>query len=114
MNSVITQLAGLTAALTVAAEESPRGIAMQPLKAANERLLVVGIGLIAGSELPEHDIPGEATIQVLSGAVTLIVDGDETDLLADEIMEIPQARHRVRALGPSTILLTQVKHDSRA
>lgn len=114
MDAVITQLAGLTAALDAAAAESPRGVAVQWLTSPNDRLRIAGIGLAAGSELAEHDNPGDAVLQVLSGAVTVFASGDEVDVLADEILELPHARHRVVALGPSTLLLIQVVRDSVA
>jgi quercetin dioxygenase-like cupin family protein len=68
------------------------------------------IALRAGVELAEHENPGEATVQVLSGRVELrshgglIWSGRSGDLLA-----VPDDRHSLHALEDSAVLLTVVK-----
>lgn len=99
-------------------------VARQQLKAAQESaasraaVAVVGgheqalrhtvLALLAGSKLAEHDNPGEATLFVLSGRVTLAAEGEEWDARSGDLVEIPSARHEVRAEEDSTLLLTTV------
>jgi quercetin dioxygenase-like cupin family protein len=65
------------------------------------------IALVAGSELSEHENPGEATLQVLSGRVRLVGDsGFAAEGAAGELLVIPDERHRLEAVEDSTVLLT--------
>jgi quercetin dioxygenase-like cupin family protein len=64
------------------------------------------IALMAGRSLGEHDSPGEASLQVLSGQVRLHAgeetwDGEEGDYLV-----IPPTRHDLEAVSDSVVLLT--------
>ena len=68
------------------------------------------IALAKDAALAEHASPGEATLYVLRGRVTLTAgtaswEGREGDLLV-----IPDAPHSVTALADSAVLLTVVKH----
>lgn len=62
----------------------------------------------AGSQLADHNNPGEATLLVLSGEVTLAwADGSESARLkAGEYTVIPQAKHRLDAHADSVVLLS--------
>ena len=71
------------------------------------------IALLAGHELAEHDSPGEATLQVLSGRVRFAAASGGCDLVAGELLPIPRERHAVAAAVDSVLLLTVVK-DSRS
>jgi quercetin dioxygenase-like cupin family protein len=68
------------------------------------------VALAAGRSMTEHENPGEATVQVLSGRVELrshgglMWSGRKGDLLA-----VPNDRHSLHALESSVILLTVVK-----
>ncbi|MGC5614646.1 cupin domain-containing protein [Georgenia sp. Z1491] len=62
--------------------------------------------LLEGTELQEHDSPGEATLHVLRGRVVLHAGQDEVELAAGAMAEIPPVRHGVRALEDSACLLT--------
>lgn len=66
------------------------------------------IVLVAGSELAEHDAPGEATLQVIHGRVQLRTATAAWDVGAGELMRIPAARHALTALEDSGVLLTVV------
>lgn len=66
------------------------------------------LALRAGEGLAEHESPGEATLQVLRGRVTL---GTETatgscELRAGHLVEIPDERHDLQALEDSVVVLT--------
>lgn len=67
------------------------------------------IALRAGEQLSDHENPGESTVQVLAGRVTLRAgevswNGSEGDLLI-----VPDAVHSLDAVEDSVILLTVVK-----
>ena len=67
------------------------------------------IALNEGSELAEHESPGEATLQVLQGRVQLVSEQATWDGMAGDHLVIPNARHSLRALSDSVVLLTVVK-----
>lgn len=64
------------------------------------------IALAGGRSLDEHENPGEATIQVLRGRVRLDCGGDSWEAAAGHLLLIPPARHSLRALEDSVVLLT--------
>ncbi len=98
----------MTAHLMGLADESPQGRAVQQITLDHTTLRMTAIGFTAGSELPDHENPGEATLQVLVGRVTLSWGARSLEVERGMIARIPDARHRVVALEPSVILLTAV------
>jgi len=64
------------------------------------------IALVGGRTLGEHESPGEATLQVLSGRVRLSADGESWDGGAGDYLVIPPARHDLQALEDAVVLLT--------
>lgn len=64
------------------------------------------IALAAGRELAEHDSPGEATLQVLVGHVTLSAGEQTWEGRTGDLLEIPDARHALAAHEDSAVLLT--------
>lgn len=64
------------------------------------------MALLADAELPEHDSPPEATLQVLTGRVRLSGRDRGWELGAGDILPIPPERHSVTALEDSVFLLT--------
>jgi quercetin dioxygenase-like cupin family protein len=76
---------------------------------AGQRLRQVLVSLAVGGELPEHDRPGEATLQVLRGRVRFTtVGGDAWEGGPGDLLAIPDERHAVSALEDSAVLLTIV------
>lgn len=67
------------------------------------------IALREGSELGEHESPGEATIYVIQGSVRLVAGDEHWDGRAGDLIEIPDSRHSLRALADSAVLLTVAK-----
>lgn len=67
------------------------------------------VGMIAGSELGEHENPGEATLHVLRGRVRLSSGDVSWEGRAGDLLKIPNARHSLRALEDSAVLLTVAK-----
>ena len=51
------------------------------------------IALAAGRELAEHESPGEATLQVVTGRVVLRSGEDAAELTAGQLVAIPRQRH---------------------
>jgi quercetin dioxygenase-like cupin family protein len=69
------------------------------------------LAMAAGAALAEHDNPGEATLFVLSGRVTLAADGESWQARTGDLLVIPSARHMVTADEDSTLLLTAVPRN---
>ncbi|KQU68924.1 LuxR family transcriptional regulator [Phycicoccus sp. Root563] len=67
------------------------------------------IALAAGSRLDDHENPGEATLQVLQGRVTLIAGDDSWNGSPGDLLFIPDSRHALHAVEDSVILLTVAK-----
>ena len=63
------------------------------------------LALPEGGGLPDHDAPGPASLQCLSGEVVLAAGETEWRLPAGSAVLIPQTRHEVRALADSLCLL---------
>ncbi|EON24794.1 hypothetical protein CF8_1172 [Nocardioides sp. CF8] len=64
------------------------------------------IALRAGSRLDEHENPGEATLQVLHGRVTLAAGENKWNGSPGDLMTIPDSRHSLDAVEDSAVLLT--------
>lgn len=76
----------------------------------HERVLrQTAIGMIEGSELAEHENPGETTVRVLRGRVRLSSRGEFWDGRPGDLLKVPDARHGLLALETSAVLLTLTK-----
>lgn len=64
------------------------------------------VALTAGSELAEHDNPGEASLLVLAGRIVLKAGADSWDGRTGDLIEIPPSRHSVQATEDAVILLS--------
>ena len=64
------------------------------------------IALRAGSNLEEHENPGEATLQVLHGRVNLVVGENRWNGSPGDLMFIPPAPHSLESVEDSVVLLT--------
>jgi quercetin dioxygenase-like cupin family protein len=75
----------------------------------DHRLRQTVIALLAGRRLEEHESPGEATLQVLSGRVRLTAGDDAREARLGDLVPIPPVRHALEADEDSVVLLTVVK-----
>lgn len=67
------------------------------------------IALRAGTNLDEHESPGEATVHVLHGRVTLVAGGDRWNGSPGDLLLVPDRRHALEAVEDSVVLLTVAK-----
>ena len=67
------------------------------------------IALRAGMSLDEHENPGEATVQVLHGRVTLVAGDNRWHGSPGDLMFVPDSRHALDAVEDSVVLLTVAK-----
>lgn len=100
-------LTTVAATLLTQAKDSHSGRAAQTVYGGHEHgLRQTVIALAGGHELAEHESPGEATVQVLSGAVRLTADDEAWQGDAGDLLVIPPRRHALAALEDSAVLLT--------
>ncbi|RYG79052.1 cupin [Yimella sp. RIT 621] len=89
------------------ADESKVGRSALTLKGGGgQTLSQVLLTMNAGSQLADHNNPGEATLLVLSGEVTLGWADGSAQLKAGEYTVIPQTKHRLDAHADSVVLLS--------
>jgi quercetin dioxygenase-like cupin family protein len=67
------------------------------------------IALRAGTSLDEHVNPGEATVQVLHGRVTLVTGENRWNGSPGDLMFVPDSRHSLESVEDSVVLLTVAK-----
>jgi len=92
--------------LDQARESSSRRAATTVYGGRDAILRQTAMALLDEAELPEHDSPPEATLQVLSGHLRLTGQGRSWELAAGDIIPIPPERHAVLAREDSVFLLT--------
>jgi quercetin dioxygenase-like cupin family protein len=67
------------------------------------------IALAGGRRLEDHVNPGEATVHVLHGRVTLNAAGDAWSGRAGDLIIVPESVHSLEASEDSVVLLTVAK-----
>jgi len=67
------------------------------------------IALVGGHRLDEHSHPGEATVHVLSGRVSLNAGGNGWNGSPGDLLIVPDSIHSLEALEDSVVLLTVAK-----
>lgn len=94
-----------------AARAARSGRAAQTVYGGHEHVLrQTLVALRAGARLDEHDSPGEATVQVLSGRIVLVAASASWEGATGALLVVPPERHSVEALEDSTFLLTVAKY----
>jgi len=95
------------------ARSAPAGRSAHTVHGGHDHLLrQTLIALTAGTELAEHNSPGQATLQVLRGRVRVTAGPDTWTGEAGDLLVIPPERHGLHADSDAVILLT-VLADSR-
>jgi quercetin dioxygenase-like cupin family protein len=70
---------------------------------------VTVFGFDTGEQLTEHQAARAAVVQVLSGRLRFIVDGEELDLVDGSWLHMaPGAPHSLIAIEPTVMLLTLI------
>ena len=67
------------------------------------------LALTAGTELAEHENPGEATLLVLQGSVRLHSGENSQEGQDGDLLVIPPSRHGLEALTDAAVLLPVAK-----
>ncbi len=102
-----TSLHDLVKTQLAAAHEAPAGRSALTLHGGRDHhLRQTLIALVAGRSLGEHESPGEATLQVLSGRVVLHAGSERWEGGEGDHLVIPPARHDLEALTDTAVLLT--------
>lgn len=92
------------------AASSAGGRTAQTVMGGHEKVLrQTVIAMVAGAELTEHANPGEASVYVLRGRVTLAAGGESWDGRDGDLLIVPDMPHSLRALHDSAVLLTVAK-----
>jgi quercetin dioxygenase-like cupin family protein len=103
-------LTALTAELLDTARGSSSGRGARTLVGGHTHTLrQTLVALRAGAALDEHENPGEATLQVLTGRVRLTSGDSSTDGTTGDLLTVPDARHSLTALEDAAVLLTVAK-----
>jgi quercetin dioxygenase-like cupin family protein len=75
-------------------------------------LEVMRMVLDAGKAVPEHQVPGELTMQCLEGAIEILAHGKTTLLKSGEMMFLAgNVPHALHAVENSSLLVTIVLHS---
>lgn len=110
----VVHMRELAEELAAAATAASSGRESRTLPHAGSSLRQTLTALTAGTALDDHESPGSATLFVLSGTVVLGWSGNELTLQTNDLVQIPDARHRLDAPSDAVVLLTvagQPVHD---
>jgi quercetin dioxygenase-like cupin family protein len=92
------------------ATDETRGTAVSSSLLKTPHLQLMRVVLAAGHALPEHHVPGEITIQCLSGEADVVTPSRTCRLASGTLVMLPAAEpHRVQA-HLDTLLLVTVLH----
>lgn len=89
------------------ATDESRGTAISSSLLKTPHLQLLHVVLAAGHALPEHHVPGEITIQCISGEADVVTPATSCRLVAGTLVMLPAAEpHRVQAHLDTALLVT--------
>ena len=89
---------------------APAGRTAQTVMGGHEKVLrQTMIAMAKDAELTEHANPGQASVYVLRGRVTLSAGGQSWEGRDGDLLIVPDAPHGLQALQDSVVLLTVAK-----
>ena len=92
------------------AQRNSSGRSAETVHGGHEKVLrQTVVALRGGQRMDEHENPGEATLQVLLGRVTLVAGDVSWDGRDGDLIVVPQERHALEAHEDSVVLLTVAK-----
>lgn len=104
-----TSLDALAREQLEAARRSSAGRSAATVVGGHERSLrQTVVALTEGSEMAEHENPGEASLVVITGRIELLAGENTWQARSGDLIEIPPERHTLRALEDCAVLLTAV------
>ena len=101
----LVPLGDLADALLADLHNHPAGRAAKTILSGTVMRAVM-VALRQGEAMSEHDSPPAATLQVLSGQVTVRAGEREWRVAAGQLVQVPPLRHAVEADTDSVFLLT--------
>ncbi|MCE0487136.1 cupin domain-containing protein [Ornithinimicrobium sediminis] len=104
-HSPVTSLPDVVDRLVEEARTADHGLRVEAVVDQHLQHAVV-FALRAGSELPEHEPPPAACLQVLRGEVVLVAGEERHPLAVGDLRVIPRTRHKVEAVTDAACLLT--------
>ena len=107
---LLTRAVGSAAAGAAGGSRAAQTVAGGHEKALRQTL----IALAKDAALAEHASPGESTLYVLRGRVTLTAGTQSWEGRDGDLLIIPDAPHSLTAQADSAVLLTVVKHPPQA
>jgi quercetin dioxygenase-like cupin family protein len=94
----------------VSAIDIPEGGTLSRVLSKDGNVRLVGFGFDAGEELTDHSAGVPVIIQVVSGRVSVVVEGAARDMTPESWLRLDAGvQHSVKALEPSRLLLTMLR-----
>lgn len=102
-------------AIDLHASDEQRGTHASSSLLRTDGLQLMQLVLPAGHELPQHHVPGELTIQCVTGEAVVTTPHASCRLGPGQLVALPeQEPHAVRALADSTLLVTLIRKPGDA
>ncbi|OVZ60549.1 cupin [Pigmentiphaga sp. NML080357] len=102
-------------AIDLHASDEQRGTHASSSLLRTDHLQLLQLVLPAGDEMPQHHVPGELTIQCLSGEAVVTTPHGACPLRVGQLVALPeQEPHAVQARTDTTLLVTLIRKPGDA